>query len=45
MMAGITETRNSDEVSIFLAMAPPPGLPPAYPLFLTVVRQIWTVQI
>jgi hypothetical protein len=43
MMAGIAEAMNSGEVSVFLAMAPLPGLPPAYPLSLTVVHQISTV--
>jgi hypothetical protein len=45
MMARIAETMNSGEVSDFPTMAPPPGVPPASPLSLSTVRQIWTVQI
>jgi hypothetical protein len=45
MMAEITEAMNSGEVLVFLAMAPPSGMPPASPLSLIAVRLIWTVQI
>jgi hypothetical protein len=40
MMAGIAETMNSGKVSVFSAMAPPPGLAASVSLSLTVVRLI-----